>query len=58
MTQRQALIAFITGVLLVELIGMALLGAAGADSETKVTAYALLVSVTGLGGGFVFLHYH
>jgi len=58
MTQRQALIAFFTGVLLVELIGMACLGAMGADSETKVVAYALLLSVAGLGGGFVFMHYH
>ena len=29
----------------------------GADSETQAAACGLLIGATGLGGGFLFLHY-
>lgn len=57
MSQRQALITFTVGILLMEILGMVLLGARDADSETKVAAYVLLLSVAGLGGGWIFMRY-
>jgi hypothetical protein len=57
MTRRKALTSFIVGILLIEIAGMILLGRAGAGSETKVRAYVLLLSVAGLGGGWIFMRF-
>jgi len=45
------------GILLIEITGIILLQQVGADSETKARAYVLLLSVAGLGGGWIFTRY-
>ena len=57
MTRRKALTSFIAGILLIEIAGIILLGRAGVDSETMASAYVLLLSVAGLGGGWIFTRY-
>lgn len=57
MTRRKALISFMVCILLIEITGIILLQQAGADSEIKARAYVLLLSVAGLGGGWIFTRY-
>jgi hypothetical protein len=57
MTRRQALTSFIVGILLIEIAGIILLGRSEASSETKARAYVLLLSVAGLGGGWIFTRF-
>jgi hypothetical protein len=58
MTRRQALTSFIAGILLVEALGLVFLGKAGVDAEAQASAYALLLSVAGLGGSWIFTRFH
>lgn len=58
MTEKRALTGFITGVVLLELLVIKGLALLGADSETQVAAYVLLLSVAGFGTGFIVTHYH
>jgi uncharacterized membrane protein YdcZ (DUF606 family) len=57
MTRRKALISFMVGILLIEIAGIIFLEHMGAPSETKARAYVLLLSVAGLGGGWIFTRY-
>ena len=57
MTRRKALISWTIGILVIEIAGILLLGHAGADSETQARAYVLLLSVAGLGGGWIFTRF-
>jgi hypothetical protein len=57
MTRRKALTSFIGAILLIEIAGIILLGRAGASSETQARAYVLLISVAGLGGGWIFTRF-
>ncbi|HEY3552713.1 MAG TPA: hypothetical protein VGK66_03405 [Solirubrobacterales bacterium] len=45
------------GILLIEITGIILFQQMGADSEIKARAYVLLLSVAGLGGGWIFNRY-
>lgn len=54
MTRRRALTSFIAGILLIEIVGFILLSRAGVKSETLASAYVLLLSAAGLGGGWIF----
>lgn len=58
MTERQALISFVIGAVLVEVIALAVLAVFGADSETVAAAYVLLLCATGLGIGEIVTRYH
>lgn len=58
MTERQALISFAIGAVLVEVIALAVLARLGADSETVVAAYILLLCAAGFGVGEIVTRYH
>jgi hypothetical protein len=57
MTKRQALISFVFGAVLVEVIALAALAVLGADSETVAAAYVLLLCAAGLGVGEIVTRY-
>jgi hypothetical protein len=56
-SERKALSLFGIIATLVAVIVVKGLEFLGADSETQTAACGLLLGATGLGGGFLFLHY-
>jgi hypothetical protein len=57
MTRRKALISFTIGILLIEIAGIIFLQRMGVSSEIQARAYVLLLSVAGLGGGWIFTRF-
>lgn len=58
MSERRAFTLFFIGVLLVTVAVGLTVNLLPVDPEVGATAYVLVVSAAGLGGGFLFLRYH
>lgn len=58
MSERRAFTLFFIGVFVVTITLGVVLNLLRPDPEVRGTAYMLLVSATGLGGGFLFMRYH
>lgn len=58
MTERQTLILFAIGAMLLEVVVHGALAQLGASSETMASAYVLLLGALGIGGGLIFMRYH
>jgi predicted RND superfamily exporter protein len=58
MSERNAFILFVIGILVLATVWILGLNALGADDETLAAAAMLLLPIAGLGGGFLFMRYH
>lgn len=58
MSEKQALILFTTGGMLLQILVIGGLHGLGASSETTASTAVLLLCAMGLGGGLIFMRYH
>jgi hypothetical protein len=58
MSERNAFILFVSGIVVLAMGLMVGLNSLGADDETLAGAATLMLPVAGLGGGFLFMRYH
>jgi hypothetical protein len=58
MSERNAFILFVIGIVVLAVGLMVGLNLLGADDETLAGAATLMLPVAGLGGGFLFMRYH
>jgi len=58
MSERNAFILFGIGIVVLTVGWMLGLKALGADDETLTAGATLMLPITGLGGGFLFMRYH
>lgn len=58
MSEKQFLVVWGVGAILIEVLVMGGLRCLGADSETIGSAYALVLGAEALGGGLIFMRYH